>query len=136
MLLLKLIAMSDSSKNNVDNPAFTIASAAELLALANSFRVQEGQPINETWDIQVNDIDFPVAPSGITLEYNTMNNSVEVKQADVVLLTYPLDYSRNNYTSSHQLLDLDFVSVRECTLTIRNSSFFSIQTDSHPMAQQ
>ena len=40
-----------------------------------------------------------------------MNNSIEVKQADVVLLTYPLDYSQSNYTYADKLLDLDYVSL-------------------------
>ena len=47
-----------------------------------------------------------------------MNNSVAVKQADVVLLTYPLDYGKN-YTAIDKLLDLDYVSVilppRDCS---------------------
>ena len=37
-----------------------------------------------------------------------MNNSVPVKQADVVLNTYPLNY-RNNYTEEQSLNDLDYV---------------------------
>jgi hypothetical protein len=73
--------------------------------------MQQGQGINQTWDIQANDIAFPVAPSNITLEYETMNNSIQVKQADVVLLTYPLDYSLSNYTTAERMLDLDYVSI-------------------------
>jgi hypothetical protein len=38
-----------------------------------------------------------------------MNNSVQVKQADVVLLTYPLDYGENGYSPADKQLDLDFV---------------------------
>jgi len=40
-----------------------------------------------------------------------MNNSVNVKQADVVLLTYPLDYDQNDYTEEDKLLDLNYVSI-------------------------
>jgi predicted dinucleotide-binding enzyme len=39
-----------------------------------------------------------------------MNDSVAVKQADVVLLTYPLDYGQD-YDASDKLLDLDYVSL-------------------------
>jgi trehalose/maltose hydrolase-like predicted phosphorylase len=39
-----------------------------------------------------------------------MNNSVAVKQADVVLLTYPLDYGED-YSAGDKLLDLDYVSL-------------------------
>lgn len=94
----------------MDNPAFTIASAADLLVLANDLREQQGQARNQTWDKQAKQIAFPVAPSNITLEYQTMNNSVVVKQADVVLLTYPLDYGQSNYTTAEKLQDLDYVS--------------------------
>lgn len=39
-----------------------------------------------------------------------MNNNIQVKQADVVLLAYPLDYSQSNYTAVDKLMDLDYVS--------------------------
>lgn len=99
----------DEYANNVDNAAFTIASAAELLRLANNLRVDQGLPINSTWVAQSENIAFPRAPSNITLEYQTMNNSVAVKQADVVLLIYPLDFQENDYDAEKKLLDLDYV---------------------------
>jgi trehalose/maltose hydrolase-like predicted phosphorylase len=99
----------DEFANNVDNGAFTISSAASLLKQANALRTTQGLPINETWQTQFENIDFPAAPSQITLEYQTMNNSVQVKQADVVLLTYPLDYNQN-YTTMDKLGDLNYVS--------------------------
>lgn len=58
-------------------------------------------------------IEFPQSDVGITLEYQKMNNSVEVKQADVVLLTYPLDYDQNNYTTTNRQLDLDYYSNKQ-----------------------
>jgi trehalose/maltose hydrolase-like predicted phosphorylase len=100
----------DEYANNVDNGAFTIASAAELLRQQNELLVDQGLPINQTWETQWENIAFPEAPSNITLEYQTMNDSVAVKQADVVLLTYPLDYGQN-YDASDKLLDLDYVSL-------------------------
>jgi len=72
--------------------------------------MQQNQSVNQTWAIQAKEIDFPVAPSNITLEYENMNNSIQVKQADVVLLTYPLDYSQSNYTYVDKLMDLNYVS--------------------------
>jgi len=99
----------DEYANNVNNTAFTIASAAKLLTGANWLRLEQGLSINETWSDQAANIAFPTAPSNITLEYLGMNDSVAVKQADVVLLTYPLDYA-NNYTAEKKLLDLDYVS--------------------------
>lgn len=100
----------DEYANNVDNGPFTIASAAVLLKQANELRAAQGLPINETWQTQYENIQFPTAPSHITLEYETMNNSVQVKQADVVLLSYPLDYNQD-YTVEDKLGDLDYVSV-------------------------
>jgi hypothetical protein len=93
----------------VDNPAFTIASASEILGLANDLRVGFGQARNDTWDTEAQMIAFPRSPFNITLEYQTMNNSVEVKQADVVLMTYPLDFMNNNYTAVDKLSDLEYV---------------------------
>jgi trehalose/maltose hydrolase-like predicted phosphorylase len=98
----------DEYANNVDNGAFTIASAAELLRVANALRVHQGLEINSTWESQYQGIQFPTAESNITLEYQTMNNSVAVKQADVVLLNYPLDYGED-YSAADKLLDLDYV---------------------------
>ncbi|KUJ11837.1 glycoside hydrolase family 65 protein [Mollisia scopiformis] len=102
----------DEYANNVDNGAFTIASAAELLRVANALRVQQGLEVNSTWETQWQGIEFPTAPSNITLEYQTMNNSVAVKQADVVLLTYPLDYGED-YTADDKLLDLDYYANKQ-----------------------
>jgi trehalose/maltose hydrolase-like predicted phosphorylase len=115
----------------VDNAAFTIASAANLLFLANDLQVQQGMAINQTWNTQAKNINFPRAASNITLEFETMNNSVVVKQADVVLLTYPLDYGQN-YTAADKLMDLDYVSfVRELRLPWTN--LCSTPTSSHQM---
>lgn len=89
-----------------------MASAANLLLIANDLRIKDGLPINETWKMQSENIQFPTSATNITLEYQTMNNSVEVKQADTVLLTYPLDYDQNDYTESDKLVDLEYVSLR------------------------
>ncbi|KAI9642034.1 alpha,alpha-trehalase ath1 [Ciborinia camelliae] len=102
----------DEYANNKDNGAFTIASATSLLELANDLRISQGLELNETWQHQRQNIEFPSAASNITLEYQTMNNSVAVKQADVVLLTYPLDFNQN-YTETDQLLDLDYYANKQ-----------------------
>lgn len=82
-----------------------------MLTLGNYFRSLYGQEINETWNEMAENIAIPYDDSGITIEYDGMNNSVPVKQADVVLNTYPLNY-RNNYTEQQSLQDLDYVSAR------------------------
>jgi trehalose/maltose hydrolase-like predicted phosphorylase len=79
-------------------------------------------------------IEFPTAPSDITLEYQTMDNNVNVKQADVILLAYPLDYDQNNYTEADKLLDLDYVSPQYPT-PYSSLIFHSIPTDSLQMGR-
>lgn len=44
--------------------------------------------------------------ANIVLEYQGMNGSVEIKQADVVLLNYPLEW---RYNESQALSDMSFV---------------------------
>lgn len=98
----------DEYANHIDNGAFTIASAAQFLHQYNRLLESTGVSANTLYNEQAAKIAFPRAISGITLEYQTMNNSAVVKQADVVLLTYPLDYGQN-YTSANAIADLDYV---------------------------
>lgn len=79
-------------------------------------------------------IEFPTAPSDITLEFQTMDNNVNVKQADVILLAYPLDYDQNNYTAADKLLDLDYVSPQH-PIPYISLTFRSIPTDSLQMGR-
>ncbi|KAF2747088.1 carbohydrate-binding module family 32 protein [Sporormia fimetaria CBS 119925] len=103
----------DEYANHIDNGAFTVASAEVALQIANDLRRKYGLATNETWEQIASKMEFPVADSQITLEFQTMNDSVEVKQADVVLLAYPLDYEGNNYTVSNKLLDLDYYAHKQ-----------------------
>ncbi|KAI5309243.1 hypothetical protein KEM55_003700, partial [Ascosphaera atra] len=50
----------------------------------------------------------------ITLEFASMNGSVNVKQADVVLLPYPLQYTQD-YTQEFAVQDLDFYAKKLST---------------------
>jgi hypothetical protein len=102
----------DEYANNKDNGAFTVASTGVLLKAVNDLRFAEGQAVNETWTHQYENLELPRAQSDITLEYQTMNNSVAVKQADVVLLTFPLDYVLD-YTAEQKLKDLDYYANKQ-----------------------
>ena len=99
----------DEYANNVNNTAFTIASTSKLLQTANLLRMQDGLPPISLWDDQAAKIAFPQTSSGITKEYDGMNDTVVVKQADTVLQTYPLDFTQN-YNLSDRLADVDYVS--------------------------
>ena len=101
--------MKDEYANGIDNGAFTLASASKMLTFGNYFRELYGYEVNETWNDMALNIGIPYDDSGITIEYLGMNNSVPVKQADVVLNTFPLNY-KNNYTEEQSLADLDYVS--------------------------
>lgn len=80
---------------------------AQTLRNANLFRKQFGLEPNATWESMADNV-LIIRENNVTLEYSTMTNDVEVKQADVVLDTYPLDYT-TNYTSGDALNDLDYV---------------------------
>lgn len=81
---------------------------AETLQTANTFRAQFGQKKNTTWDSMATDV-LVLRENGVTLEFTTMNGSAAVKQADVILNTFPLSYT-TNYTTQDSLNDLDYVS--------------------------
>lgn len=102
----------DEYANAIDNGAYTLASASKVLRTANTFRALYGMPVKETWTKIADHVAIPYDPSGITTEYDGMNNSVPIKQADVVLNTYPLDYT-SNYTESQSLNDLDYYANKQ-----------------------
>ena len=83
---------------------------ADTLTDANTFRAMFGLPTNATFTAQAaNVIISRDADAGIVEEYTGMNGSISVKQADVVLDTFPLGY-QTNYTVQDSLNDLDYVS--------------------------
>lgn len=104
----------DEYTNNVDNGAYTMALINITLANANNFRAMFGMTPNATWTTQAQNVLVSRDTSAdITLEYTGMNGSVLVKQADVVLNTYPLRYSSHNYSSADSLSDLDYYAAKQ-----------------------
>lgn len=99
----------DEYANNKDAGGYTMPLIAKTLINANAFRRQFGMKENTTWNDMAENV-LIVRENDVTLEYTTMNNSVAVKQADVVLRTFPLYYTAN-YSSSAALNDLDYVSL-------------------------
>jgi hypothetical protein len=86
---------------------------AQTLKNANAFRSQFGEEPNSTWTTQANNV-LILRDNGVTLEYTTMNDSVQVKQADVILDTYPLAYT-SNYTLQDSLTDMNYVRTKTIT---------------------
>lgn len=110
---------------------------AQTLTNANAFREQFGHEVNETW-FEMADNVLVIRENGVTLEFTTMNGSAAVKQADVVLDTFPLDYS-DDYTPQDSLNDLDYVSwfflLRCSPMKEADGKSDSMPTDSRLMVQ-
>lgn len=93
----------DEYANFQDDVGFTMALMHTHLDTANDLREQFGLGANSTWADISSNINIPVdEDANIILEYATMNGSVEVKQADVVLVDDFLDYP-NPYSFSDLL---------------------------------
>ncbi|KAL4904132.1 hypothetical protein BDW74DRAFT_179227 [Aspergillus multicolor] len=100
----------DEYANHIDAGGFTMPMISETLEYANELRQQFGLEPNETWS-EISDNVLMLRENGVTLEYTTMNATAVVKQADIVLLTYPLVY--DNYTAETALTDLDYYANRQ-----------------------
>ncbi|ROV98692.1 hypothetical protein VMCG_06771 [Cytospora schulzeri] len=102
----------DEYANNVDNPGFTMALIKTHLDRSNTFRSSFNIETNIAAANQSTDIEVPVSDSAdIIAEYATMNGSISVKQADVVLVDDFLSYP-NPYTLS----DLDYYAGKQSTI--------------------
>lgn len=108
---LKNMTDPDEYANHVDAGGFTMPLIAQTLSYANQFRQQYGLAENGTWDEMAKNV-LVIRENGVTLEFTTMNGSAVVKQADVVLNTYPLDYT-SNYTNQDSLNDLDYYANKQ-----------------------
>ena len=98
----------DEYANMVDNGGFTMPLIADTLMNANLFREFFGQQSNSTFDDVASNIYIDKnSEVGIINEYTGMNGSISVKQADVVLVTFPLNYQQN-YTNDNARADLDY----------------------------
>lgn len=103
----------DEYANGVDNGGFTMPLIADTLTNANTFRQLFGMPANSTFaDIASNIFISRDPGAGIIDEYTGMNGSISVKQADVVLDTFPLNY-QNNYTAQDSLNDLEYYAGKQ-----------------------
>ncbi|KAK3724203.1 alpha,alpha-trehalase ath1 [Vermiconidia calcicola] len=99
----------DEYANFQDNVGFTMVLMHTHLAETNVLRARFDMPENETWAEISEDMTIPVdEDAGIILEYAAMNGSVEVKQADVVLIDDFLDYP-----NPYSLADLDYYAGKQ-----------------------
>jgi trehalose/maltose hydrolase-like predicted phosphorylase len=99
----------DEYANHVDNPGFTMVLIQTHLQRANILRQRFGLPSNDTWAERASKINIPVNQQvNIILEYTTMNGSISVKQADVVLVDDFLDYN-----NPYSLSDLEYYAGKQ-----------------------
>ncbi|RAL06735.1 alpha,alpha-trehalase treA [Aspergillus homomorphus CBS 101889] len=102
----------DEYANSIDAGGYTMPLIAETLKYANQFRKQFGLEANETWDEIAENV-LILRENDVTLEYTSMNGSAVVKQADIVLNTFPLAYESDNYTTENSLTDLDYYANKQ-----------------------
>lgn len=99
----------DEYANHIDAGGYTMPLISQTLRYANQFRQQFGLVRDAKWEEMADNIVF-LRDNNITLEYTSMDDNVIVKQADVILDTYPLHYTYN-YGPEDSLNDLNYVSI-------------------------
>jgi trehalose/maltose hydrolase-like predicted phosphorylase len=93
---------------NIDNNAFTNGMAITSLRYANKAAMVLGYAQNADWEEVANNIPILEFPDGTTKE-NATYTGVEIKQADAVLLSYPLNIISDPVEIKK---DLDYYSPR------------------------
>lgn len=99
----------DEYANFQTNVGFTMVLMKTHIQTANTLRERFGMQANDSWAEIADKITVPTnEEAGIILEYQAQNGSIEVKQADIVLIDDFLDYP-NPYTLS----DLDYYAAKQ-----------------------
>lgn len=99
----------DEYANFQTNVGYTMVLMHTHLDTTNTLRERLGMPQNKTWANISSLINIPIDKSaGIILEYQGMNGSIQVKQADVVLVDDFLDYP-----NPYSLSDLDYYAGKQ-----------------------
>ncbi|CAI6339960.1 unnamed protein product [Periconia digitata] len=99
----------DEYANNKNNVGFTTALIQKHLEETNEMNVRFNLPTNKTWLDIVTHMQPPTNEDvGIILEYDTMNGSIVVKQADVVLTDDIL-----HYANPYSLGNLDYYANKQ-----------------------
>ena len=106
----------DEYANHIDNGGFTVAIISNHLNYANQYRSYFNDTPNDTWTDQAAKVEFSTdVEANIILEYPEQNGSTVVKQADIILITFPLSYTGQNYTAERSLADLDYYAAKQST---------------------
>lgn len=83
----------DEYANHVDNGAYTNAGISVIMKWATQVSKHLKKEVNPKFDEIAGRMFLPDSGNAdnITLEYSDMNSSAEIKQADVIMITYPLE---------------------------------------------
>ena len=93
----------DEYASFVDNGAYTMSLIQYTLRAANYFNGLFNQSQNATWTAQAAAVNIPTDEAAdLTLEYTGMPDSISIKQADVIMLTYPLNNDANASLANQQ----------------------------------
>ncbi|CCF60562.1 hypothetical protein KAFR_0K02080 [Kazachstania africana CBS 2517] len=103
----------DEYANHVNNGAFTNAGIKTLLKWATDIGNHLNEYVDPKWMEISKNILIPRSSSNITLEYSGMNSTVEIKQADVTLMVYPLGYINDESILNNAIKDLYYYSERQ-----------------------
>ncbi|KAL8276477.1 hypothetical protein RQP46_011127 [Phenoliferia psychrophenolica] len=99
----------DEYANHIDNAAFTNAGISVVFNTAIALAVDLNITVPSNWSDIADKITILYDPtSNIVVEYDGFTGTTDVKQADVVLLTYPLEFPQ---TATQSLVDLDFYAL-------------------------
>lgn len=105
----------DEFANHVDNGAFTNTGIRTLLKWATDIGNHLKEPVDSKWKTISEHMTIPRAESNITLEYTGMNNTAEIKQADVALMVYPLDAAEDPISAAYAIKDLYYYSGKQAS---------------------
>ncbi|TIA41601.1 hypothetical protein D6C78_01656 [Aureobasidium pullulans] len=103
----------DEYANQVPDGAFTLASIAKIIEWAQGYSEEFSLDVEANWSSIAGNVALPFAPSGLLTEFRGANNTAVIKQDDVDLINYPLDYSSENYTREDKLASLDYYAVKQ-----------------------
>ncbi|KAK5109022.1 hypothetical protein LTR62_007570 [Meristemomyces frigidus] len=99
----------DEYANFERDVGYTMVLMKTHVETANSLRARFGMEQNSTWATVAKKMYVPVyEPANIIREYATMNNTVQVKQADIVLIDDFLEYP-----NGQALNDLDYYAAKQ-----------------------
>lgn len=100
----------DEYANHVDNGAYTNAGISLVMKWAIAVANHLGKPVPAEFTKIVGNIELP-SVNDITLEYTGMNSSVGIKQADVIMLTYPLGNELISEAEAYK--NMEFYSMKQ-----------------------